>query len=349
MADTPAEHVIDASLARRLIATQFPQWSDLDVQPIEPGGWDNRTFRLGDRMTVRLPSAERYVPQVEREHRWLPLLAPQLPLPVPVPLAKGVAGEGFPWPWSVYRWLPGETLAVERVADLREVARDLARFLCALRQADATDGPPPGDHNFHRGGPPAFYDEQTRQALTLLDGHVDTKTAGEVWDAALAAPFQGAPVWFHGDIAWGQPAGRGRLFERGHRFRHLGHRRSRLRPRDRLDIFSWRKPGRLPGRHGARPGRLGTRPWLDTVESADRACRDDRRAGKRGGQEPCRDRRGARGPSSIWLIRRRHSTAVRRASFLWVRQDDQAKANRNIAVIRSTMVGAGALSMKKER
>jgi len=198
-----AELVIDASLVRRLIATQFPRWSDLEVRPIEPGGWDNRSFRLGEQMTVRLPSAEHYVLQVEKEHRWLPRLAPQLPLPIPVPLAKGTPGEGFPWPWSVYRWLQGETLVVERVADLGQVAKDLTRFLRALRQADAADGPLPGDHNFHRGGPPGFYDEQTRQALTLLEGQVDTTAAREVWEAALAAPFEGAPVWFHGDIAWG--------------------------------------------------------------------------------------------------------------------------------------------------
>ncbi|WDZ76301.1 aminoglycoside phosphotransferase family protein [Ensifer adhaerens] len=203
MAVNPAELVIDASLVRRLIAAQFPQWSDLEVHPIEPGGWDNRTFLLGDRMTVRLPSAERYVLQVEKEHRWLPRLAPVLPLPIPVPLAKGVPGEGFPWCWSVYRWLQGDTLAVERVADLRDMAKDLTHFLRALRQADAVDGPLPGDHNFHRGGPPAFYDEQTRQALALLEGQVDTKTAREVWEAALAAPFGGPPVWFHGDVAWG--------------------------------------------------------------------------------------------------------------------------------------------------
>lgn len=203
MAENPAELVIDTSLVRRLIATQFPQWSDLEVRPIEPGGWDNRTFLLGAQMTVRLPSAERYVLQVEKEHRWLPRLAPQLPLPIPVPLAKGTPGEGFPRPWSVYRWLQGETLAEERVADIGQVAKDLTRFLRVLQQADAAGAPLPGDHNFHRGGPPAFYDEQTRLALTLLDGQVDTKAARDVWEAALAAPFKGPPVWFHGDIAWG--------------------------------------------------------------------------------------------------------------------------------------------------
>ncbi|HEV7321026.1 MAG TPA: aminoglycoside phosphotransferase family protein [Ensifer sp.] len=202
-ASTFAASSIDTPLVRRLIAAQFPEWSGLEVRPIEPGGWDNRTFRLGEEMTVRLPSAAHYVLQVEKEHLWLPRLAPHLPLPIPEPLAKGTPGEGFPWHWSVYRWQPGETLAVERVDDVRQVASDLTRFLRALMQADATGGPLPCDHNFHRGGPPAFYDEETRRALALLHGQLDTSAARDVWEAALAVPFEGPPVWFHGDIAWG--------------------------------------------------------------------------------------------------------------------------------------------------
>ena len=74
---------IDATLVKQLIRTQFPQWAELPVASIENGGWDNRTFRLGDSMSVRLPSALRYVAQVEKEHRWLPVLRPYLPLPIP--------------------------------------------------------------------------------------------------------------------------------------------------------------------------------------------------------------------------------------------------------------------------
>lgn len=204
MADKIAtDPVIDTPLVRRLIAAQFPQWSHLDVYPIEPGGWDNRTFRLGKDMTVRLPSAERYVRQVEKEQLWLPRLSPQLPLPIPEPLAKGAPGGGFAWPWSIYRWQPGETLAAERVDDIRQLASDLARFLRALMRADATGGPEPGAHNFNRGGSPVFYDGETQRALGLVEGQIDTAAARDVWDAACAAPFEGAPVWFHGDIAWG--------------------------------------------------------------------------------------------------------------------------------------------------
>ena len=80
----------------RLVASQFPQWADLPVREVSLQGWDNRTFRLGDELSVRLPSAAGYVPQIEKEHRWLPRLAPCLPLPIPVPIAKGQAGRRLP-------------------------------------------------------------------------------------------------------------------------------------------------------------------------------------------------------------------------------------------------------------
>ncbi|AZV22896.1 MAG: aminoglycoside phosphotransferase family protein [Mesorhizobium sp.] len=194
---------IDTALVRRLVATQFPWWKDLAVRPVEFGGWDNRTFHLGDEMTVRLPSAAAYFLQVEKEHRWLPRLAPLLPLPIPVPLAMGVPAENYPWHWSVYRWIEGETAKRERIASLPQFATDLAAFLVALQRIDATGGPAPGQHNFFRGGALSVYDGETRQAIAALDGKIDTVAARAVWEAALAAPWHGAPVWFHGDVSWG--------------------------------------------------------------------------------------------------------------------------------------------------
>ncbi|PLU75165.1 aminoglycoside phosphotransferase, partial [Sinorhizobium medicae] len=143
MSDTDMP-VIDAVLARRLIATQFPQWADLPVRPVEFGGWDNRTFRLGKHMTVRLPSAAHYALQVEKEQEWLPRLAPSLPLPVPVPLAMGRPGEGYPWHWSVYEWRHGEIATRAQIADLSRFATTIGEFLAALQRIDAQGGPPPG-------------------------------------------------------------------------------------------------------------------------------------------------------------------------------------------------------------
>ncbi|PLP58924.1 aminoglycoside phosphotransferase [Mesorhizobium loti] len=194
---------IEAALVRRLIDTQFPQWTHLPIRKVEPGGWDNRTFLLGDQMSVRLPSAAGYAAQVAREQHWLPKLAPHLPLPIPVPLALGKPGEGYPWSWSVYGWLEGETATEERIGDLDEFAVDLAGFLAALHRIDAAKGPPAGQQNYFRGGPLAVYDDQTQEALRLLDGRIDTWTARAIWKEALATDWQLPPVWVHGDIAWG--------------------------------------------------------------------------------------------------------------------------------------------------
>ncbi|MFK0101733.1 aminoglycoside phosphotransferase family protein [Streptomyces sp. NPDC091040] len=194
---------IDAALVERLIAAQFPQWRGLPVVPVEVDGWDNRTYRLGDAMTVRLPTAAGYVPAVEKEHVWLPRLAPSLPVPVPPVLALGAPGEGYPFPWSVRRWLPGETAARGHIADLPGFAASVGAFLCALRRCDPTGGPAAGEHSWHRGASPAYYDAQTRRCLALLADRVDTARARAVWEAALAAEWHGDPVWFHGDIASG--------------------------------------------------------------------------------------------------------------------------------------------------
>ena len=109
---------IDATLVARLVASQFQQWADLPIVATVPNGWDNRTFRLGPALLVRLPSAEAYAAQVRKEHRWLPVLAPHLPLPIPVLLAMGRPAEGYPWNWSVYRWFEGVPASTVRIASV---------------------------------------------------------------------------------------------------------------------------------------------------------------------------------------------------------------------------------------
>jgi len=203
---------ISAGLVSRLVATQFPQWADLPVRPVDVDGWDNATFRLGEGMLVRLPSAEEYVPGTRKEQRWLPVLAGQLPLPIPELLAAGGPACGFPRPWSVYRWIDGTPVSGRTVPDLPQFAADLAGFLTALYRIDPAGGPPPGPHNFFRGGALAVYDGETQQALGALQGHIDVVLAAEVWQAALRATWPGRPVWFHGDAQPGNLlAKRGRL------------------------------------------------------------------------------------------------------------------------------------------
>ncbi|MBG0509250.1 aminoglycoside phosphotransferase family protein [Agrobacterium sp. MOPV5] len=196
--------VVSTEQVRALVDSQFPQWAGLNIRPVELSGWDNRSFRLGDEMLIRMPSAARYVAQVEKEHRWLPALAPLLPFPIPAPLALGQPGQGYPFRWSVYRWLEGEPLArdLDRV-DLSTIAIDVAAFLRALHGVDASDGPPAGAHNFHRGGSLSVYDGEAKASAVRLADEVDQALAMEIWQLALSSHWRKQGVWVHGDIAEG--------------------------------------------------------------------------------------------------------------------------------------------------
>jgi aminoglycoside phosphotransferase (APT) family kinase protein len=191
---------ITAEVAARLVAGQFPQWAGLPVVPVGLNGWDNTTFRLGGELSVRLPSGEDYVAQVSKEHRWLPVLAGQLPLLIPEPVALGRPAAGFPRPWSVYRWIEGEPACLGQVVDLAAFAGDLAEFLAALHAIEASGGPPPGRHSAFRGGPLTAWDEQTRAAIHLLGEDIDARAALHAWETALASPWRQPPVWVHGDV-----------------------------------------------------------------------------------------------------------------------------------------------------
>ncbi|GAA1439336.1 aminoglycoside phosphotransferase family protein [Leifsonia poae] len=202
---------IDLALARRLVDAQFPAWRELPIRPVALSGWDNRTFRLGDELSIRMPTGPWYAQQVAKEQTWLPRLAPVLPLPIPTPVAVGEPGDGYPFPWSVYRWIAGEPAASAGLGDAVAFGEAVGGFLVALRGADARGGPAPGEHNFFRGDPPAVYAEETERAIAALGREgwsgaapgADADWARGVWADALDSLWGGDPVWLHGDIAVG--------------------------------------------------------------------------------------------------------------------------------------------------
>lgn len=216
MAKMHADEIeINEALVRKLIDTQFPQWADLDLVAVPSAGTDNALFRLGNTLAVRLPRLPRTATQIEKEQRWLPILAPQLPLEIPVPLEKGQPDENYPNVWSVYTWLEGENATLERITDLVQAAHDLAAFLKALQAIDTTDAPRPGEHNFGRGVPLAERDAATRQGIEDLRqlNMIDVDAALALWEKALQTPvWEHDPVWIHGDIQAGNLLARnGRL------------------------------------------------------------------------------------------------------------------------------------------
>jgi aminoglycoside phosphotransferase (APT) family kinase protein len=194
----PAADVrVDVPLVRRLVAAQFPHWAGLAVEPVESADWDNTIFRLGSDLTIRLPRRQVSADHARNEHRWLPVMAPRLPLAVPVPLAHGVPGEGYPWHWTVCPWLTGELAALTRITDMGRAAASLARFIGALQAVDPSGG---ADHEF-RGVSLAVHDRNARAAAAVLGDSIDVAPMLEVWDAALAVPaWKGQPTWMHGDL-----------------------------------------------------------------------------------------------------------------------------------------------------
>ena len=146
------------------------------------------------------------------------------PAAVLQPVAMGRPGGGYPWAWSINRWLVGVPAILARVDDLTAFAVGLADFLIALQAIEAADGPPAGPHSAHRGGPLAYFDdEEIPQAIELIADQVDVDTVGDVWRAALASlgAIAGVGARRPGRL---ESARRGRGVEFGHRLRLLSSR-----------------------------------------------------------------------------------------------------------------------------
>ncbi|QNP69475.1 aminoglycoside phosphotransferase family protein [Streptomyces roseirectus] len=183
----------DVALVRRLLAAQFPEWAGAAVAEVRTAATNNAVYRLGDGLVVRLPIVEEAVEQAEFEETWLPRLAPSLPAPVPEPVALGRPGEGYPFPWTVSRWIEGTH---PTGAEGESFARELGAFVAALRTA-GTEGAPTG----YRGVPLRSRDVSTRAWIATAAADVDVSAVLAAWEHALAQPeWDGPPVWAHGDL-----------------------------------------------------------------------------------------------------------------------------------------------------
>lgn len=197
------KNYIDENKAKALVAKQFPEWADLKISPVATSGWDNRTFHLGSRMLLRFPSAASYALQVEKEQKWLPFLAPKLPLLIPTPLGLGVPGDGFPWHWSVYNWIDGKTLASISSSNKIKVAEQLASFLTALYKISSENGPLAGTHNYFRGGKVSIYEPETLQSIDILASQLDHHLVRKIWASGSETEWEHPLVWVHGDVSPG--------------------------------------------------------------------------------------------------------------------------------------------------
>ncbi len=206
--DSPAAEVpVDADLVARLVALQRPDLAGRAVGELT-SGWDNAIFTLGDDLLVRLPKRAVAVPLVEHEQRWLPELAPRLPLPVPVPVHAGTPAAGFPWPWSICPAFPGTTVLdlVDGGGSLTDPVAEAGRlgaFLAALHVPAPREAPA----NPVRGIPLAGRAHRLAADLERLADDpalpraVDADAVRAAFAECLAVPaWDRDPVWVHGDV-----------------------------------------------------------------------------------------------------------------------------------------------------
>jgi aminoglycoside phosphotransferase (APT) family kinase protein len=193
----PAEVDAGEPLVRGLLAEQAPHLADLDLHDPR-NGWDNRTWRLGHDLAVRLPRRAAGAQLLLHEQRWLPGIAARIELPVPAPTVLGAPTDAFPWAWSVVPWFDGEVAARE-VPHPDEV-RVLGRFLADLH-APAPDAAP---HNPFRGVPLTHRLPLLEQWLGVEHARDDADLVARAADLVVASahdlPTHEQRVQLHGDL-----------------------------------------------------------------------------------------------------------------------------------------------------
>jgi aminoglycoside phosphotransferase (APT) family kinase protein len=197
--------LITSSLAQQLINEQFQEFSELAIQPVTVQGHDNRSFRLGSDMLMRMPTEKTYAIKVPIEQKILTQLSPYLSTAIPTPIKLGQPSNIYPFHFSIYRWLPGKSINhCQLDGKTKEaLALSLAAFLTELHAIDVTNGPSPGQHNWWRCDHISVYDHQARHQIATLKDKIDSHKAFALWEKALSAKWPKAPVWIHGDFACG--------------------------------------------------------------------------------------------------------------------------------------------------
>jgi len=192
----PAEVDVSVELVRQLLAEQHPDLAGLALGVLA-NGWDNMVCTVGADLLARLPRRALATELVAHEQRWLPVLAPRLPLPIPAPVRVGRPAGRFPWKWSVVPFLPGQVAALAAPDDLASAAVALGEFLAALHGP----APPEAPVNPFRGGPLADRASRVTEHLGLIATGTEVGAARAIWESAVeAAPWAGPPAWVHGDL-----------------------------------------------------------------------------------------------------------------------------------------------------
>ncbi len=195
-ANSPAAEVeITEALLRALLADQHPDLAPLPLR-FEGEGWDNVMVRLGETLAMRLPRRAIAERLLKNEQRWLPDLAPRLPLPIPAPVRTGVPGHGYPFVWSILPWIEGE--AADLAPPDASEAPALARFLKAVHSPAPPDAPANPVRDCPLSGKQA--DTERRMQILRMETDAITPQVERTWAEALTAPIDLPRGWIVGDV-----------------------------------------------------------------------------------------------------------------------------------------------------
>ncbi|WP_019215120.1 aminoglycoside phosphotransferase family protein [Legionella tunisiensis] len=187
---------IDEALVHTLLKEQCPHWDNLPLEAILSSGTDNALFRLGSDYVIRLPRIDWATKSIHKEYEWIPKIAQYLHLPISVPLFKGDPCQSYPWSWLITQWNDGHNPSFEKKDEYELLAKELADFLNELHEIKLADGP-----LSRRGVPLKELNEDTRQAISELEGEINIQSVTSLWHRLSNSPaWHQAPVWIHGDF-----------------------------------------------------------------------------------------------------------------------------------------------------
>lgn len=180
-----------------LLIEQVPEWSMLPLRRLTSSGTDNALYRLGDNLLLRIPRRPSAAGFMSKVLDYLPLLK-GLSLEVPNVRYRGRTRQGFEF--GIFDWMDGQIALPVRIESPIDAALALAHFLKEMHEREAHRAPLAGEGNGRRGVALELLSEVTLKSIDILSDEIDASGAREVWRRACAAPYEGHPIWLHGDL-----------------------------------------------------------------------------------------------------------------------------------------------------
>jgi aminoglycoside phosphotransferase (APT) family kinase protein len=193
--DPKAEIEINENLVKRLVASQFPEFSNLEIELLD-AGWDNENYRLGSEFIIRMPRRVAASRLILNEITWLPKLKDKLPLNIPAPVRVGVPDKNYPWHWSIIPWFNGESANIN-LPEEAEVFK-LIQFLKELHIKDPKDAP----ENLYRSIPLVMKNSDVEKRMKILKGKTSliTERIEKNWYEAINETTLTEKYLIHGDL-----------------------------------------------------------------------------------------------------------------------------------------------------